>query len=46
VQDVERVAREHAFAKANHITVVVVLGGLDQDDAEFLERQLSDWLLE
>src|SRR5882724_3228398 len=46
VQDVERVAREHAFPKANHITVVVVLGGFDQDDTEFFERQLWRWLPE
>src|SRR4030095_7837214 len=46
VQDVERVAREHAFPKANHITVVVVLGGFDQDNAEFFQRQLCRWLLE
>ncbi len=29
MQDVERVAREDALPKTNHITVVVVLGGFD-----------------
>ena len=46
VQDVERVAREHAFPKANHITVVIVFGRLDQDDAEFFERQFWCWLVD
>src|SRR3989304_7472591 len=40
VQDVERVAREHTFPEANHIAVIVVLGGFDQNNAEFLKRQL------
>ena len=46
MQDVERVAREHAFPKANHIAVIVVLGGFDQNDAEFLERQLCSRLID
>src|SRR6476619_4471329 len=46
VQDIERVAREHAFPKPNHVTIVVVLGGFDQNDAEFFKRQLRRWLLE
>src|SRR5712692_6261493 len=46
VQDVESVAREHTFPKANHITVVVVLGGFDQDDPEFFKRRLCRWLLD
>ena len=44
VQNVEGVAREHAFPKANDIPVVVVLGGLDQNDAEFLKRRTGQWL--
>jgi len=35
VQNVEGVARQHSFPKANYVTVVVVLGRLDQNDMEF-----------
>ena len=44
VQDVKRVAREHTFPKANDITLIVVLGGLDQNDAERLKPRLCSWL--
>ena len=34
MQDVERIARQHAFPKSNQIAVIVVLGRLDQYDVE------------
>ncbi len=36
MQDVERVARQHAFPKTNQVAVIVILGRLDQNDMKFL----------
>ena len=37
MQDVERIARQHAFPKTNQVAVVVVLGWLDQNDMKFFD---------
>jgi len=44
MQDIQRIARQHAFPKTNHIAIVVVFGRLDQDNSKLFERQRSRWL--
>jgi hypothetical protein len=45
VKNVERVTREDAFPKTNDITVVIIFGGLDENNAEVLEGKLRRRLL-
>ena len=37
MENVERIARQHAFPKTNDVAVIVILGGLDQNDMKFFD---------
>ena len=44
VQDVQGVARKHAPPEPDDVPVIVVLGRLDQYNAEFLKGRSWQWL--
>src|SRR6185503_21489 len=37
MQHVESIARQHALPKPDYVTIVIVLGGLDQNDMKLLD---------